>query len=165
MSAAKDFTTKKYRPGQHMEMFVAEFEGLAMRLEAIGHGVSEHVRVANFLNSMSEVSALSAVLSALRFIENLSLTKATTQILLRSELRASIIMGRSTRSAPWLPTMDSSAPVTHAARLVTAARTTLIVVVTRAFIPCVVMERTVEEITLIVVLCAAAEQSLRRSSR
>jgi hypothetical protein len=32
MSAVNEFTTKKYRPGQHMEMFVAEFEGLAMRL-------------------------------------------------------------------------------------------------------------------------------------
>jgi hypothetical protein len=41
MSAVNEFTTKKYRPDQHMEMFVAEFEGLAMRLEAIGHGVSE----------------------------------------------------------------------------------------------------------------------------
>jgi hypothetical protein len=69
-----------------MEMFVAEFEGLAMRLEAIGHGVSEQMRVVNFLNSLSEVSALSAVLSALRVIDNLSRTKATTQILLESEL-------------------------------------------------------------------------------
>jgi hypothetical protein len=62
MSAVNEFTTKKYRPGQHMEMFVAEFEGLAMRLEEIGHGVSEQMRVVNFLNSLSEVSALSAVL-------------------------------------------------------------------------------------------------------
>jgi hypothetical protein len=70
-----------------MEMFVAEFEGLAMRLEAIGHGVSEQMRVVNFLNSLSEVSALSAVLSALRFIDNLSWSKATTQILLEPELK------------------------------------------------------------------------------
>jgi hypothetical protein len=70
-----------------MEMFVAEFEGLAMRLEAIGHEVSEQMRVVNFLNSLSEVSALFAVLSALRVIENLSWTKATTQILLESELK------------------------------------------------------------------------------
>jgi hypothetical protein len=71
MSAGNEFTTKKYRPGQHMEMFVAEFEGLAMRLEAIGHGVSEQqMRVVNFLNSLSEVSALSIVLSALRVIDN-----------------------------------------------------------------------------------------------
>jgi hypothetical protein len=41
MSAVNEFTTMKYRPGQRMEMFVGEFEGLAMRLEAIGHGVSE----------------------------------------------------------------------------------------------------------------------------
>jgi hypothetical protein len=68
-----------------MEMIVAEFEGLAMRLEAIGRGVLKQMRVVNFLNSLSEVSALSAVLSALRVIENLSWTKATTQILLESE--------------------------------------------------------------------------------
>jgi hypothetical protein len=84
MSAVNEFSTKKYRPGQHMQMFVAEFEGLAMRLEAIGHGVSEQMRVVNFLNSLSEVSAHSAVLSALRVIDNLSWTKATTQILLES---------------------------------------------------------------------------------
>jgi hypothetical protein len=59
-------------------------------------------------------------------------------------------MGQSARSAPWLPTMDLPAPVTHAARLVIAARTTLIVNVTRAVIPCVVMEGAVEDITLIV---------------
>jgi hypothetical protein len=70
-----------------MEMFVTEFEGLSMRLKAIGHGVSEQVRVVNFLNSLSEVSALSAVLSALRVIDNLCWTKATTQILLESELK------------------------------------------------------------------------------
>jgi hypothetical protein len=59
-------------------------------------------------------------------------------------------MGQSARSAPWFPTMDSPAPVAHAARLFIAARTTLIVDVTRAFIPCVVVEGTVEDITLIV---------------
>jgi hypothetical protein len=46
-SAFNEFTTKKYCPGQHIEMFVAEFEGLSMRLEAIGHGVSEQMRVVN----------------------------------------------------------------------------------------------------------------------
>jgi hypothetical protein len=71
-----------------METFVAEFEGLAMRLESIDHGVSEQMRVVNFPNSLSEVSALSAVLSALRVIDNLSWTKATTQILLESELKS-----------------------------------------------------------------------------
>jgi hypothetical protein len=70
-----------------MAMFVAEVEGLAMRLEEIGHGVSEQMRVVNFLNSLSEVSDLSAVLSALRVIENLSWTKAKTQILLESEMK------------------------------------------------------------------------------
>jgi hypothetical protein len=59
-------------------------------------------------------------------------------------------MGQNARSVPWLPTMDSSAPVTHTARLFIAAWTTLIVDVTRAVIPCVVMEGTVEDITLIV---------------
>jgi hypothetical protein len=58
-----------------------------MRLEAIGHGVSEQMRVVKFFNSLCEVSALSAVLSALRVIDNLSWTKATTQILLESELK------------------------------------------------------------------------------
>jgi hypothetical protein len=57
-------------------------------------------------------------------------------------------MGQSAWSAPWLPTMDSPAPGTHAARLVNEARTTLIVDVTRAVIPCVVMEGTVVDITL-----------------
>jgi Zinc knuckle len=86
-SLAAHNTTKKHRPGQHMEMFVAEFKGLAMRLEAIGHGVSEQMRVVNFLSSLSEVSVLSTVLSALRVIDNLSCTKATAQILLESELK------------------------------------------------------------------------------
>jgi Zinc knuckle len=45
------------------------------------------MRVVNFLNSLSEVSALSAVFSALRVIDSLSWTKATTQILLESELK------------------------------------------------------------------------------
>jgi hypothetical protein len=72
MSAVNEFTTKKDCPGHHMEMFVAVFEGLVMRLEAIAHGVSKQMRVVNFLNSLSEVSALSAVLSALRVIDNLS---------------------------------------------------------------------------------------------
>jgi hypothetical protein len=45
------------------------------------------MRVVNFLNSLSEVSDLSAGLSALLVIDNLSWTKATTQILLESELK------------------------------------------------------------------------------
>jgi hypothetical protein len=60
---------------------------LAMRLKAISHGVSERMRVVNFLNLLSEVSPLSAVLSALRVIDKLSWTKATTQIMLESELK------------------------------------------------------------------------------
>jgi hypothetical protein len=59
-------------------------------------------------------------------------------------------MGQSAWSAPWLPPMDLPAPVTHAARLVIATRTTLIVNVTRAVISCVVMEGAAEDITLIV---------------
>jgi hypothetical protein len=47
-----------------------------MWLEAIGHGVSEQMRAVNFLDSLSEVSALSAVLLALRVLDNLSCTKA-----------------------------------------------------------------------------------------
>jgi hypothetical protein len=43
-----------------------------MWLEAIGHGVSEQMRAVNFLDSLSEVSALSAVLLALRVLDNLS---------------------------------------------------------------------------------------------
>jgi hypothetical protein len=59
-------------------------------------------------------------------------------------------MARNALSAPWLPTMNSMPPVTHAARLVIVARTTMFVNVTRAVIPCVVMKGTVEDITLIV---------------
>jgi hypothetical protein len=59
-------------------------------------------------------------------------------------------MARNARSVPWLPTMDSPAHVTHAAKLVIVAQTTLFVDVTRAVIPCVVMKTTVEDITLIV---------------
>jgi hypothetical protein len=70
-----------------MEIFVAEFEGLAMRLEAIGHSVSKQMRLVNFLNSLSEVSALSAILSALRVIDNLSWTKTMTHTLLESEVK------------------------------------------------------------------------------
>jgi hypothetical protein len=87
MSAVNEFATKKYRPGKHMEMFVAEFEGLFMRLEAIGQGVSEQMRIVSFPKSLSEVSALSAVLSALFVTDNPSWTKETTQILLESEMK------------------------------------------------------------------------------
>jgi hypothetical protein len=46
--------------------------------------------------------------------------------------------------------MDSPAPDTHAATLIIAARTTLIVDVTRAVIPWIGLEGTVEDIKLIV---------------
>jgi hypothetical protein len=59
-------------------------------------------------------------------------------------------MARNARKAPWLPTIDSSAPVTHTAKLVIVAQATLFVDVTRAVIPCVVLEGTVEDITMIV---------------
>jgi hypothetical protein len=91
-SAVNEFTTKKDRPGHHMEMFVAEFEGLARRLEAIDHEVSEQMRVVNFLNSLSEVSALFAVLLELRVID-LRWTKAMTQILLESKQKGVINNG------------------------------------------------------------------------
>jgi gag-polypeptide of LTR copia-type len=150
MSAVKEFTIKKYRPGQHMEMFVAEFEGLAMRLEAIGHGVSEQMRVVNFLNSLSEVSALSAVLSVLRVINNFSWTKSTTQILLESELKVVNNKGPERPERAMFANNGFTGTCIHAARLVIAARTTLIVDVTRAVIPWVVIEGTVENVTLIV---------------
>jgi hypothetical protein len=88
MSAVNVFTTKKYRPGQQMEIFVAEFKVLAMRLEAIGHGVSEQMRVVNFsTRCLSCQPYLPSCRSALPVIDNLSWTKATTQILLESELK------------------------------------------------------------------------------
>jgi hypothetical protein len=59
-------------------------------------------------------------------------------------------MARNAWSAPWLPTIESLEPVTHAAKLVIAARTTSFVDVTRAVIPCVGIKGTVEDITLIV---------------
>jgi hypothetical protein len=56
MSAVNESITRKYHRGQYTEMFAAEFEGLAMRLDVTCHGVSEKMRVVNFLNSLSEVS-------------------------------------------------------------------------------------------------------------
>jgi gag-polypeptide of LTR copia-type len=73
MSAVNVFTTKKYRPGQQMEIFVAEFKVLAMRLEAIGHGVSEQMRVVNFsTRCLSCQPYLPSCRSALPVIDNLS---------------------------------------------------------------------------------------------
>jgi Zinc knuckle len=77
-----------------MEMFVAEFEGFSMRLNAIDHGASEQMRVVTFLNSLSEVPALSAVLSELRATDDLSWIKATTQILLESVMKGVNNKGR-----------------------------------------------------------------------
>jgi gag-polypeptide of LTR copia-type/GAG-pre-integrase domain len=94
MSAVNEFATKKYRPGQYMEMFIAEFEDLSMRVYAIGHDISVPMRVVTFLNSLSEVSALSAVLSALRATDELSWIKATTQILLESDMKGVNNKGR-----------------------------------------------------------------------
>jgi hypothetical protein len=65
-----------------------------MRLDAIGHGVSEQMRVVTFLNSLSEVSALFAVLSAFRATDDLSWIKATTQILLESGMKGVNNKGR-----------------------------------------------------------------------
>jgi hypothetical protein len=131
-------------------MFVAEFEGPAMCLEAIGHGVSEQMRVVNFLNSLTEVSALSAVLSALRVMDNLSRAKATTQILLESELKG-VSNNRSERPERAMVvnnglsgTCDTCGEIGH------RSSDHIDRDVTRLVIPCVVMDRTVEDIMLIV---------------
>jgi Zinc knuckle len=52
------------------------------------------MRVVKFLNSLSEVSALYAVLSALRATDELSWIKATTQILLESDMKGVNNKGR-----------------------------------------------------------------------
>jgi hypothetical protein len=52
------------------------------------------MRVVTFLNSLYEVSALSAVLSALRATDDLSWIKATTQILLESGMKGVNNKGR-----------------------------------------------------------------------
>jgi Zinc knuckle len=52
------------------------------------------MRVVTFLNSLSKVSALSAVLSALRVTDELSWIKATTQILLESDMKGVNNKGR-----------------------------------------------------------------------
>jgi hypothetical protein len=121
-----------------------------VRLEVIDHGVSEQMRVVNFLNSLSEISALSAVLSALRVIDDISWTKATTHILLESEMKGVISNGTERPERAVVANNGFTGTCYTSARLVIAARTLLIVDVTRAVILCVVMEVTVEDIMLIV---------------
>jgi hypothetical protein len=115
----------------------------------------EQMRVVTFLNSLSEVSALSAVLSALRATDDLSWIKATTQILLESDMKASTKRVASTLSPPWFPALDLPAHVIRAERLAIAALTTLIKLVIITVIRHV-MEHVVQEITLIVVIVIAA---------
>jgi hypothetical protein len=68
-----------------MDMHVAEFVSLSMRMEAVGHPVSEALLVAKFINSLSNVTVLHAILSALRATEDLTWTKVPTQVLHEAE--------------------------------------------------------------------------------
>jgi hypothetical protein len=70
-----------------MDMYVAEFESLSMRMEAGGHPVSEALLVANFISNLSNVTVLRAVLSALRATEDLTWTKVSTQVLHEAEIK------------------------------------------------------------------------------
>jgi hypothetical protein len=89
-------------------------------------------------------------LSALRVIDNLSWSKATTHILLESELRGVNNNGPELPERAMVANNGFTGTCYTCGRLIIAARTTLIVDVTRAVIPCVVMQGTVEGITLIV---------------
>jgi gag-polypeptide of LTR copia-type len=155
MSAVNEFATKKYRPGQLMEMFIAEFEGLSMRLDAIGHGFSEQMRVVTFLNSLSQVSALSAVLSALRGTDKVSWMKATTQILLESDMKGANNKGREYPERAMVASTGFSGICYTCGEAAIAARITLIKVVIITVIR-QVMERVVQETTLIVAMVIVA---------
>jgi hypothetical protein len=69
-----------------MDMCVAEFESISMRMEPVGRPVSEALLVANFINSLSNVTVIHAVLSALRATEDLTWTKVSKQVLHEAEL-------------------------------------------------------------------------------
>jgi hypothetical protein len=84
MATVSEFSTKRYTSGKSMDMYVAEFEILSMRMEAVGH---QALLVANFTNSLSNVTVLHAVLSALRATEDLTWTKVSTQVLHEAELK------------------------------------------------------------------------------
>jgi gag-polypeptide of LTR copia-type len=87
MATVREFASKRYTSGKSMDMYVAEFESLSMRMEAVGHQVSEALLVANSINSLSNVTVLHAVLSALRATEDLTWTKVSTQVLHEAELK------------------------------------------------------------------------------
>jgi hypothetical protein len=106
-----------------------------MRLEAIGHAVSEQMRVVNFLNSLSEVSALSAVLSALRDLKILNCTKVMTQILLESELKGVNNNGPKRPQRAMVSNNGFTGTCYTSGGFVIVGPTTLFVVVTRAVIP------------------------------
>jgi hypothetical protein len=67
-------------------MYVTEFESLSMRTEAVGYPVSEALLVANFINSLSNVTVLHAVLSVLRATDDITWTKVSTKVLHEAEL-------------------------------------------------------------------------------
>jgi hypothetical protein len=58
MATVSEFANKRYTSGKSMDMYVAEFESLSMRVEAVGHPVSEAMLVANFINTLSNVTVL-----------------------------------------------------------------------------------------------------------
>jgi gag-polypeptide of LTR copia-type len=87
MATVSEVATKRYTSGKSMGMYVAEFESLSMRMEAVGHPVSEALLVANFINSLSNATVLHAVISALRATEDLTWTKVSTQVLHEAELK------------------------------------------------------------------------------
>jgi hypothetical protein len=86
MATVSEFATKRYTSGKSMDMYVAEFESLSMRTEAVGHPVSEALLVANFINSLLNLTFRHAVISALRETEDLTWTKVSTQVLHEAEL-------------------------------------------------------------------------------
>jgi hypothetical protein len=100
MSAVTEFTTKKYRSSQHMGKIVVEFEGLAMSPEAIGQGVSEQMRVVNFLNCC--LSSRPYLPSCRRFVSQTTLAgpRRRRRFCSSQNWRASTTMARSAQSAP-----------------------------------------------------------------
>jgi gag-polypeptide of LTR copia-type len=87
LATVSEFATKRCTSGKSMDMYVAEFESLSMRMEAVGHPVSEAFLVANFISSLSNVTVPHAVLSALRATEDLTWTKVSTQFLHEADLK------------------------------------------------------------------------------
>jgi gag-polypeptide of LTR copia-type len=94
MATVSEFSTNRYTSGKSLDMYVAEFESLSMRMEAVGQPVSEALLVANFINSLSNVTVLHAFLSALRATEDLTWTKVSTQVLHEEDLKGLNRRGR-----------------------------------------------------------------------